>query len=66
MPNMATGLDAITFGDFQKYAVRKVMGITVFRFAEKYMNELEVGFMAYNRIDGELINTGAVRNLTMG
>tara|TARA_A100001201_G_C4095729_1_gene203685 strand:+ start:3585 stop:4904 length:1320 start_codon:yes stop_codon:yes gene_type:complete len=65
MPAMTTGLDSILFGDMNKYVVRKVEGTTVFRFGEKYMNELEIGFMAYNRFDGELINTGAVRKLRM-
>lgn len=64
MASIATGNDSVLFGDFRKYVVRKVGGISVFRFDEKYMNELEIGFMAYHRIDGELINTSAIKKLT--
>lgn len=64
MPAATTGNNSIVFGDMRKYVVRKVGGISVFRFDEKYMNELEIGFMAFHRIDGEIINTAALRTLT--
>ena len=66
MPAMTTGLKAIVFGDFSKYVVRKVTGINVVRMNELFAANLQVGFMAYNRIDGELINTNAVKAITMG
>ena len=55
----------VAFGDFSKYVVRKVTGINVVRMAELFAANLQVGFMAYNRIDGELINANAVKKLTM-
>ena len=63
--NPATGTRPILFGDFSKYKVRRVNGFTLFVFRERYMNNLQLGFMSYGRFDGKVINTAAVKRLTM-
>lgn len=65
LANIAASAKPIIFGDHSRYLVRKVgtPGVIVFR--EKYMNELEVGFMAYRRIDGAGLNSNAFKALTM-
>jgi HK97 family phage major capsid protein len=65
MPDIAESATPILFGDHSKYFVRKVTGLKMVRFDEKFMNELEVGFMAYQRIDGEGTNNAAIKKLTM-
>lgn len=55
----------IVFGDHNKYIVRKVGAAGMIAFREKFMNELEVGFMAYRRIDGAGLNNKAIKALTM-
>ena len=45
--------------DFNGYAVRTAGGISIKRLNERYGDELNVGFLAYRRIDGNLISAGA-------
>ena len=56
---ITTGNKTILFGDFSGYAVRVAGGINVLRLDERYADELNVGFMAYKRVDGDLISAGA-------
>lgn len=65
LPDIGAGATPIIFGDHGKYIVRKVgtPGVTVFR--EKYMDNLEVGFMAWRRIDGAGTREAALKKLTM-
>ena len=56
---ISTGNKTILFGDFSGYAVRVAGGINVLRLDERYADELNVGFMAYKRVDGDLISAGA-------
>lgn len=54
---------SIVFGDFQKYIVRRVREYTMKRLVERYADYHQVGFLAFNRIDGELSDTAAVKHL---
>jgi HK97 family phage major capsid protein len=56
---ITTGNKTILFGDFSGYAVRVAGGINVLRMDERYADELNVGFIAYKRVDGDLISAGA-------
>lgn len=56
--DMAASAKSILFGDFSKYWIRDVLGVQVVRFGEKYMDYLQVGFLAFSRHDGELIDAG--------
>lgn len=49
---------SVLFGDLKKYIVRRVTGTTLFVFREKYMDKLQVAFMAYARYDGRLLDAG--------
>jgi HK97 family phage major capsid protein len=53
------GAKTLLFGDFNGYAVRTAGGISIKRLSERYGDELNVGFLAYRRIDGNLISAGA-------
>lgn len=46
------------FGDFSKYLVREIQNVTFRRFDEKYAEYNQVGFMAWYRFDGALLNAG--------
>lgn len=64
MATMAASARSIAFGDMSKYTIRDVMAVTLFRFADsKYMEKGQVGFLAWSRHDGDLIDatTEAVR-----
>lgn len=66
-PDMAaatTGLVSALFGDFSYYVIRDVDGIAFQRLNELYAENGQVGFKAYHRTDGKLMNTAAVKKLT--
>lgn len=52
------GERAIAFGDMASYYIRDVRGFTIVRLDERYADNLEVGFLAYSRHDGALIDAG--------
>jgi HK97 family phage major capsid protein len=59
---MAANAKSILFGDFSKYIVRDVMGLTLFRFDDSAYAKLgQVGFLAWQRSGGNLIDTAAVK-----
>lgn len=51
----------IAFGDLKQYIIRQVLGTQLFRFNERYMDNLQVAFMGFGRWDGNLIDTEAVK-----
>lgn len=67
-PDLATpaaSAIAALFGDFRYYWIRDVNGVSFQRLNELYAANGQVGFRAYHRTDGKLMNTTAVRKLTM-
>jgi HK97 family phage major capsid protein len=63
MPVMAANARSILFGGFREYMIREVMDLTLFRMADsKYIENGQIGFVAFNRQGGNLIDVGdAVR-----
>jgi HK97 family phage major capsid protein len=58
MAQMAASAKSIVFGDMSNYWIRDVKAIQVVRFNEKYMDYGQVGFLAFSRADGKLVNAG--------
>ncbi|QTW17814.1 phage major capsid protein [Comamonas kerstersii] len=59
MPTMAAGAKSILFGDFSKYLIRDVMDLTLFRMTDsKYTEKGQVGFLAFQRSGGRLLDIG--------
>jgi HK97 family phage major capsid protein len=57
---------SVLFGDFESaYVTRTVEGGTMMRLTERYADYLQVGFFAYERIDGQVQDTGAYKALTL-
>jgi HK97 family phage major capsid protein len=56
---MAANAKSILFGDFSKYKIRRVMDTTVLRLTERYAEFGQVGFIAFSRADGNLIDAGS-------
>lgn len=66
--NGTTGLPVtakkhIYFGDFSKYKIRRIGGISLGRNEQLYWAERAVGFMGWMRFDGKLVNTNAIKSL---
>jgi HK97 family phage major capsid protein len=59
---MAANAKSIAFGDFSYYKIRDAMGLTLFRFTDSAYAKLgQVGFLAWQRSGGNLVDTGAVK-----
>lgn len=66
MPEIAATAQVIAFGDFSHYWIRDVGGFVLRRLDERFADNLQVGFLAYHRVDGLLVgDTNAIKTLTM-
>jgi HK97 family phage major capsid protein len=66
-PVTASTGKVMLFGDMSKYVIREVLGIQLMRLVERYADYLQVGFIAFMRLDGELIDAGTnpIKHLVM-
>lgn len=64
-PAATTALDSIAFGDISAYMIMDRTGINVQRLNELYIGNGIIGYRAYVRTDGDLVDTNAVKVLTM-
>jgi HK97 family phage major capsid protein len=62
VPAMGANAKSILFGDFSQYQVRDVEDLVVVRLVEKYGASGQVGFLAFLRSDGKLLNSSAVKH----
>lgn len=60
---IATGVRSVAFGAFNRFVVRIVNQFSVRRLVERYADYDQVGFIGFARIDGNLIDAGAVKRL---
>jgi len=68
LPDLSNGLPVtatkhIWFGDFSKYVIRRISGVTIERNDSVYWDKDLAGFMGRTRLDGNLINTEAIKPL---
>lgn len=56
--DLATGSKSILFGALNKYFIRDIMGITVLRLVERYAELAQIGFLAFSRHDGRVLDAG--------
>jgi HK97 family phage major capsid protein len=63
MPAMANGAESIAFGDMSKYFIRIVNGIRFERSDEFRFQDDLIAFRCILRLDGALVDTGAVKTL---
>lgn len=61
--SQAQSAKIIAFGDFSKYKIRRVAGIQVRRSDERYFENLKAGFLAWTRIDANLVASGSIKYL---
>ena len=55
---MGVSAKSILFGDFSNYFIRDALDVQVIRLNERFADNLQVGFIAFQRTDGNLINAG--------
>ena len=62
---LGTGNDVIACGDFSRYYARQVGGFQMRRLDERFADSLLVGFLAYGRWDGKIVDNTAIKSLRM-
>lgn len=61
----AASAKSLAFGDMSKYIIRDVMDVSLFRFTDSaYTKKGQVGFLAWSRAGGNLVDTSAVKVYT--
>lgn len=58
MPQMATGLKSVLYGDYTKYQIRDVANLRFVRADERFVENDQVVFIAWFRTDGDLVDAG--------
>ncbi|MDP9010780.1 MAG: phage major capsid protein [Pseudomonadota bacterium] len=54
----AASAKSVLFGDFSNYFIRRVAGVQILRLTERYADFNQVGFLAFQRWDGQLVDAG--------
>ena len=64
MDPMKANAKSVAFGDFSTYFIREVMDLTLFRMADSgFITSGQIGFIAFNRQGGNLIDVGGAVKL---
>lgn len=58
MATMAANAKSVAFGDFSKVIVRQVLDFMLVRFGEKFMDQGQIGFLAFERADSNVQDAG--------
>ncbi|NNF65980.1 MAG: phage major capsid protein [Gammaproteobacteria bacterium] len=58
IPSAATTTKPVVYGDISQYTIREVRDVTLVRLVERYADYHQVGFIAFNRCDSDLVNAG--------
>ena len=58
MPSLGASNKFMAFGDFSNYFIRRVAGVQILRLTERYADYNQVGFMAFQRWDGQMVDAG--------
>lgn len=61
--DLAAAEKVLIAADFDKYVVRRAGGINLIRLDERYMDEMEIGFLVSARRDGHAVDTRAIKHL---
>lgn len=64
MAEIGTLAVSVLYGDFGQYVVRRVRGSQMMRLNERYADYLQAGFLAFQRVDGDILQSSAIKKLT--
>jgi HK97 family phage major capsid protein len=63
MADIATGVKSILFGDLSQYYIHEAGGVQILRLNERFADELSTGFIGYRRVDGNVLQSSAIKHL---
>jgi HK97 family phage major capsid protein len=58
LPSVGASKNTTLFGDMSKFIIRKVRDMSVLRLDERYADFGQVGFIAFSRVDSNLVDAG--------
>lgn len=58
MDSPASGVRSVLYGDFSNYHIRDAGNVILLRLEERFAEKLQVGFLAFMRSDGDLVDAG--------
>jgi HK97 family phage major capsid protein len=58
MAAMTTGQKTVLYGNFNKYMIREVREMRMYRLEERFRDADQVGFVIFKRMDGDLLDAG--------
>jgi HK97 family phage major capsid protein len=58
MPKIGPNAPTVLFGAMQKFIIRKVREMSVLRLVERYADYGQIGFVAFSRVDSNLVDAG--------
>ncbi|MCW7552141.1 phage major capsid protein [Endozoicomonas gorgoniicola] len=64
-PDPASDVVTMAYGDLSEFVIRDVLGFTLHRMVEKYIDYGQIGFLAFMRTDSNLMDSEAVKTLKM-
>lgn len=63
MDSLAAAKKVMLFGDFSRFVIRQVGQPVAMRLVERYAEFNQVGFVTNMRLDGRVLNSGAIKHL---
>jgi HK97 family phage major capsid protein len=63
MDGIASGKKTIIFGDLKQYYVHEAGGVQLLRLSERFADALSTGYIAYRRVDGNVLQGSAIKHL---
>lgn len=67
MAAITNSAKVMAFGDFSRYMIRDVLGMSILRLTERFADLFQVGYIAFGRHDGNLLDAGThpIKYMTM-
>ena len=63
MASIGADAKVILFGDLSQYYIHEAGGVQILRLTERFADSLSQGFIGYRRIDGNVLQSSAIKHL---
>jgi HK97 family phage major capsid protein len=63
MASIAASAKTVVFGDLSQYYVHEAGGVQILRLNERFADSLSTGFIGYRRVDGNVVQSSAIKHL---
>jgi HK97 family phage major capsid protein len=63
MASIGASAKTVVFGDLSQYYVHEAGGVQILRLNERFADSLSTGFIGYRRVDGNVVQSTAIKHL---